>query len=79
MNYEQQALKMEQDDLAKLKVGKSSYADSDPASVHGSIETKKNPNEVIATVNGENILRLELDRILDKAKRRMSKVQLTPR
>ena len=27
MNYEQQALKMEQDDLAKLKMGMNSYAD----------------------------------------------------
>ena len=76
MNYEQQALKMEQDDLAKLKVGKNSYADSGPAGVHGSTETKKDPNEVIATVNGENILRMELDRILDKAKKRMSKSNL---
>ena len=28
MNYEQQALKMEQDDLAKLKMGKNSYAEN---------------------------------------------------
>ena len=76
MNYEQQALKMEQDDLAKLKVGKNSYADSGLAGVHGSTETKKDPNEVIATVNGENILRMELDKILDKAKKRMSKTNL---
>ena len=76
MNYEQQALKMEQDDLAKLKVGKNSYADSGPAGVHGSTETKKDPNEVIATVDGEKIIRLELDRILDKAKRRMGKANL---
>ena len=27
MNYEQQALKMEQDDLAKLKMGKNPYAE----------------------------------------------------
>ena len=27
MNYEQQALKMEQDDLAKLQMGKNSYAE----------------------------------------------------
>jgi len=82
MNYEQQALKMEQDDLAKLKMGKNPYADdvnqpdSGSAEAHGNNETKKDPNEVIATVNGENILRLELDRILDKAKRRMSKSNL---
>ncbi len=82
MNYEQQALKMEQDDLAKLQYGKNSHADnfnqsdSGSAQVHGNTETKKDPNEVIATVNGENILRLELDRILDKAKKRMSKANL---
>ncbi len=82
MNYEQQALKMEQEDLAKLKIGKNPHADnfnqsdSGSAKMHGRVETKKDPNEVIATVNGENILRLELDRILDKAKRRMSKSNL---
>ena len=73
MNYEQQALKMEQDDLAKLKMGMNSYADdvTQPDS-----SPSKDPNEVIATVNGEDILRLELDRILDKAKRRMGKANL---
>jgi len=73
MNYEQQALKMEQDDLAKLKMGRNPYADDVTESDSSS---KTDPNEVIATVNGESILRLELDRILDKAKRRMSKSNL---
>ncbi|KHE93923.1 MAG: peptidylprolyl isomerase [Candidatus Scalindua rubra] len=73
MNYEQQALKMEQDDLAKLKMGKNSYADDVTQS---DSSPSKDPNEVIATVNGDTILRLELDRILDKAKRRMSKSNL---
>lgn len=73
MNYEQQALKMEQADLAKLKMGRNPYADDVTESDSGS---STDPNEVIATVNGENILRLELDRILDKAKRRMSKSNL---
>ena len=73
MNYEQQALKMEQDDLAKLKLGKNPYADEVTQS--DSAPTA-DPNEVIAIVNGENILRLELDRILDKAKRRMGKANL---
>jgi parvulin-like peptidyl-prolyl isomerase len=84
MNYEQQALKMEQNDLAKLNMGKNPYAeqleDSDSnipqGRVHGKPEQKKDPNEVIATVNGQNILRLELDRILDKAKKRMNKSNL---
>ena len=73
MNYEQQALKMEQDDLAKLKMGMNSYADDITQS---DSSPSKDPNEVIATVNGEDILRLELDRILDKAKRRMGKANL---
>ena len=73
MNYEQQALKMEQEDLAKLKMGKNSYAEDITKSDSG---PSKDPNEVIATVNGEKILRLELDKILDKAKRRMSKSNL---
>lgn len=84
MNFEQQALKMEQDDLAKLHQGKNPYAQSDEdtkkgqdlARIHEGIETKKNPNEVIAKVNGENILRLELDRILDKAGKKMGKSRL---
>ena len=73
MNYEQQALKMEQQDLAKLKMGKNSFADDVTQS---DSSPSIDPNEVIATVNGENILRLELDRILDKAKRRMGKANL---
>ncbi len=89
MNYEQQALKMEQDDLAKLNMGENPYADKLEESgsdiqqdqvhgkAHGKVEPEeKDPNEVIATVNGENILRLELDRILDKAKKRMNKSNL---
>ena len=73
MNYEQQALKMEQDDLAKLKLGKNSYAEDITQS---DSSPKVDPDEVIATVNGEKIIRLELDRILDKAKRRMGKANL---
>ncbi|GAX62741.1 parvulin-like peptidyl-prolyl isomerase [Candidatus Scalindua japonica] len=79
MNFEQQALKAEQDDLAKLKIGKMHASDSDDGhlSAHGTPkETKKDPNEVIATVNGEKIIRLELDKIMDKAKTRMSKSNL---
>ncbi|MHC4267869.1 MAG: peptidylprolyl isomerase [Planctomycetota bacterium] len=88
MNYEQQALKMEQDDLAKLNMGKNPYADqledigsnTPKGQVHGKVheqtEPKKDPNEVIATVNDENILRLELDRILDKARKKMNKSNL---
>ncbi len=74
MNFEQQALKMEQDDLAKLKqhrLDSDAYAKSD----HGSA-TQNDPNEVIAVVNGENILRLELDRILDKVRDRVGKSRL---
>lgn len=73
MNFEQQALKAEQEDLAKLKLGKNPYADDVSESAS---DSATDPNEVIATVNGENILRLELDRILDKAKRKMGKANL---
>ncbi len=88
MNFEQQALKMEQDDLAKLKEGKGyqseTYAkadhgfmkDHDFDEIHKGVVTKKDPNEVIAVVNGENILRLELDRILDKVGKKVSKSKL---
>ncbi len=83
MNFEQQALKMEQDDLAKLKQGQGyRQADHDAmkgqdfAKIHEGIVTKKDPNEVIATVNGEDILRLELDKILDKVKDKVSKSRL---
>ena len=55
MNYEQQALKMEQEDLAKLKIGKNQYADNVTAGAHESVDSSKDPNEVIATVNGETI------------------------
>ena len=83
MNFEQQALKMEQDDLAKLKQGQGyRQADHDAmkgqdfAKIHEGIVTKKDPNEVIATVNGEDILRLELDKILEKVKDKVSKSRL---
>lgn len=88
MNFEQQALQMEQDDLAKLKEGKGykseTYAkadhgfmkDQDFDEIHKGVVTKKDPNEVIAVVNGENILRLELDRILDKVEKKVSKSKL---
>ena len=73
MNFEQQALKMEQDDLAKLKQhgqGSDAYAKSD------SDLAKNDPNEVIAVVNGENILRLELDKIMEKIRNRVGKSRL---
>ncbi|MEE9604748.1 MAG: hypothetical protein V3V70_04175, partial [Candidatus Scalindua sp.] len=67
MNFEQQALKMEQEDLAKLKqqgkgLHSDAYAKSDQnlAKIHEGIATQNDPDEVIAIVNGENILRLEL-------------------
>ena len=89
MNFEQQALKMEQEDLAKLKqhgrgLDSDSYAKSDYGSmkgqdfakIHEGIVTKNDPDEVIAVVNGENILRLELDRILDTIRDKVSKSRL---
>jgi parvulin-like peptidyl-prolyl isomerase len=89
MNFEQQALKMEQEDLAKLDHGGKGYqsetyakADHDSmkgadfAKIHEGIVTKNDPDEVIAVVNGENILRLELDRILDKIRDKVSKSRL---
>ena len=77
MNFEQQALKMEQDDLAKLKQhGKGSDSDQNLAKIHEGIATQNDPDEVIAVVNGENILRLELDRIVDKIKDKVSKSRL---
>ncbi|MEE9259777.1 MAG: hypothetical protein V3U40_01515, partial [Candidatus Scalindua sediminis] len=88
MNFEQQALQMEQDDLAKLKQGQGPHSETyakadhdymkgqDFAKIHEGIVTKNDPNEVIATVNGEDILRLELDRILDKVKDKVSKSRL---
>ena len=86
MNFEQQALKMEQDDLNKLK--SRAHADAYAKSDHGSMDSKEfnkihkgvvdahDPNEVIAIVNGENIIRLELDRILDKIKNKISKSRI---
>ncbi len=82
MNFEQQALKMEQEDLAKLQQGRNQYADHDSmkgqdfAKIHAGVETKKDPNEAIAVVNGETILRLELDLILDKVKQKMGTKRL---
>jgi parvulin-like peptidyl-prolyl isomerase len=88
MNFEQQALKMEQEDIAKLSHAKDQYGDTyaksdhnaikgaDFAKIHEGIVTKNDPNEVIAVVNGENILRLELDRVLDKVKNKVSKSRL---
>jgi len=75
MNFEQQALKMEQDDLDKLKQGR--HADTYSGSGHGAMKnegvvTKQDPNEVIAKVNGEDIIRLELDRIFEKVKNKVS-------
>lgn len=83
MNFEQQALRMEQEDLSKLRMGENLHADAyaqtdkdavkgqDFARIHEGVIAAKDPNEVIATVNGEKILRLELDRISDKAKARI--------
>ena len=91
MNFEQQALKMEQEDLAKLKLGegfksdayaktdKDSMRGQDFAKIHEGVEDvtmAKDPNEAIAIVNGEAILRLELDRILDKVKQKMGTKRL---
>ncbi len=78
MNFEQQALKMEQEDLAKLKPSER-YKSEDFAKIHKSVEgaaTTKDPNEAIALVNGESILRLELDMILDKVKQKMGTKRL---
>jgi parvulin-like peptidyl-prolyl isomerase len=91
MNFEQQALKMEQEDLAKLKPGEGykseTYAEADKDTMRGrdfarihegvaGITAEKDPNEAIAIVNGEAILRLELDRILDRVKQTMGKKRL---
>ena len=78
MNFEQQALKMEQEDLAKLKTSEK-YKSEDYAKIHesvGDVTTTKDPNEAIAMVNGEAILRLELDMILDKVKQKMGTKRL---
>ncbi|MGR3304346.1 MAG: peptidylprolyl isomerase [Candidatus Scalindua sp.] len=91
MNFEQQALKMEQDDLAKLKLregyksetyakaDKDSMRGQDFAKIHKGVEgitMAKDPNDAIALVNGEAILRLELDMILIKVKQRMGSKRL---
>lgn len=78
MNFEQQALKMEQEDLAKLKPSER-YKSEDFGKIHegvGDVTATKDPNEAIAMVNGEAILRLELDLILDKVKQRMGTKKL---
>jgi len=78
MNFEQQALKIEQEDLAKLKQ-RTGYKSEDFAKIHKGVEgatATKDPNEAIAIVNGEPILRLELDMILDKIKQRTSTKRL---
>lgn len=89
MNFEQQALRMEQEDLAKLTqqgrgLHSDAYAKSDHnsmkgqdfAKIHEGIATKNDPDEVIAVVNGENILRLELDKILDTIRDKVGKSRL---
>lgn len=75
MNFEQQALKMEQEDLAKLKQG-TGYKSEDFSRIHEGATATKDPNEAIAIVNGEPILRLELDMILDKVKQKMGTKRL---
>ncbi len=78
MNFEQQALKMEQEDIAKLKPSER-YKSEDFAKIHegaGDVTATKDPNEAIAIVNGESILRLELDMILDKIKQKMGTKRL---
>lgn len=78
MNFEQQALRMEQEDLAKLKLRRGSKSE-DFAKIHKGVEgvtMAKDPNDAIALVNGEAILRLELDMILIKLKQRMGTKRL---
>ncbi|MBS1259240.1 MAG: Chaperone SurA [Candidatus Scalindua arabica] len=78
MNFEQQALKKEQEDLAKLKA-RQEYKPDDYARIHqgvGGATATNDPNEAIAMVNGEPILRLELDAILDKVKQKVSTKRL---
>ncbi len=78
MNFEQQALRMEQEDLAKLKQ-RTEYKSEDFTKIHKGVEgatATKDPNEAIAIVNGEPILRLELDMILDKVKQKMGTKRL---
>ena len=78
MNFEQQALKMEQEDIAKLKQ-REEYKSEDFSKIHQDVEgvtMAKDPNEAIAMVNGEPILRLELDMILDKVKQKIGTKRL---
>jgi len=78
MNFEQQALKMEQEDIAKLKQ-REEYKSEDFSKIHQDVEgvtMAKDPNEAIAMVNDEPILRLELDMILDKVKQKIGTKRL---
>ena len=75
MNFEQQALKMEQEDLVKLKQSER-YESEDFSRILEGATAAKDPNEAIAMVNGEPILRLELDMILDKVKQKMGTKRL---
>ena len=75
MNFEQQALKMEQEDLVKLKQSER-YESEDFSRILEGATAAKDPNEAIAMVNGEPILRLELDAILDKVKQKMGTKRL---
>ncbi len=79
LDFEQQALKMEANDLAKLNKGTDPHGSGgkyDLDKIHEGLDLKHDPNEVIAVVNGENILRLELDKIVDKVKDKMSRSKL---
>lgn len=67
-NYEQQALKMEQDDLNKLKQAQVDAYSKDFAKIHEGVAEVQDPNETIAIVNGDKIIRLELDKIFEKVK-----------
>jgi len=77
LNFEQQALRMEQEDIAKLKPSER-YQSQDYTKIHEGVggAAAKDPNEAIAMVNGEPILRLELDAILDKVKQKMGTKRL---
>ncbi|GJQ58829.1 MAG: hypothetical protein SCALA701_16300 [Candidatus Scalindua sp.] len=73
---------MEAEDLAKLNKSKDPHAYDtlsgkyDMDKIHAGLDIEHDPNEVIAIVNGENILRLELDKIVDKVKGKMSRSRL---
>lgn len=69
MNFEQQALKKEQKDIAKLKIATGALR---PVEGGDREEIKSDPKEVVATVNGDKIIRLELERISDNVKSKVS-------